>query len=199
MLDVTDQTNFPPLPRHLLEEQFARANWDGFVALPYWTVEYVGRVPIVSIVREMGSFLEADAFDKHALGRPLIDKVRVMFIADPNAVVANLLAGETQITVDSPLAFQQGMIVRREWAPRNAGTVLVYPVFYRWLVVSSAPSSPVLARFGTSECARGSPTPSTSQPSTRRSSRARASWPIARSPTIRPSSRSLTARPPSTP
>ena len=43
-------------------------------------------------------------------------------IADANAVVANLLAGETQITVDSPLAFQQGMIVRREWAPRSCGT-----------------------------------------------------------------------------
>ncbi len=135
MLDVTDQTNFPPLPRHLLEEQFGRANWDGFVALPYWTVEYIGQGPYRLDRWEIGSFLEGSAFDKHSLGRPLIDKVRVMFIADANAVVANLLAGETQITVDSPLAFQQGMIVRREWAPRNVGTVLVYPVFYRWLVV----------------------------------------------------------------
>lgn len=136
-LETLDKSALPPLPPHILADPLNRATTtlEPFAGHPYWSTEYVGTGPYRLERWESGSFLEGTAFDGYALGRPKIDRVRVRFISDPNAVVANILAGEVHITVDSPIAFQQGLIVKREWAPRNAGTVLVYPVFYRWITI----------------------------------------------------------------
>jgi peptide/nickel transport system substrate-binding protein len=80
---------------------------------------------------EPGSYFEAVAFDQHVLGRPKIDRVRMMFVPDFNTTLANMLAGEAHITVDDSIRFQQALVLRREWEPRQAGTVLVYPALWR--------------------------------------------------------------------
>jgi peptide/nickel transport system substrate-binding protein len=123
---------FPPVPRHVFETAFRQGNPETFVANPAWSTEFVGLGPYKLDRWESGSFLEGVAFDGHALGRPKIERVRVTFIPDFNAVVANMLSGDVHINVDDSLRFQQGMIVKREWAQRNAGTVLVYPALWRW-------------------------------------------------------------------
>lgn len=130
---------FPALPRHLLQEPFRQANWESFATLPQWSTEFVGSGPYRLARWEAGSFLEGAAFDGHALGRPKIDRVRLLFIPDFNTTVANMLSGEAHITIDDSIRFQQGMVLKREWTPRNAGTVLVYPSLWRWTQVQQRP------------------------------------------------------------
>ncbi len=85
---------FQPLPRHLLEAQFQQLDPQAFAGLPFWTGEYVGLGPFRIERWEPGAFVEAVAFDQHALGRPRIDRMKLVFIADPNTALANLLSGE---------------------------------------------------------------------------------------------------------
>jgi peptide/nickel transport system substrate-binding protein len=126
---------FPATPRHVFEPAFRQGNWDAFVSHPGWSTDFVGLGPYRLDRWESGSFIEAVAFDGHALGRPKIERLRVLFIPDFNTTVTNMLAGEVHISVDDSIRFQQGMVLKREWAPRHTGTVLVYPALWRWIQV----------------------------------------------------------------
>ncbi len=124
-------TDFAPLPRHLIEQAFQTESPDAFGRLPFWTTGYVGLGPYRLDRWEPGAFLEGVAFPGHAWGPPKIERVRVRFITDFNTVLATILAGEAHITVDDSIRFQQGAILRREWAPRNGGTILTTPDQWR--------------------------------------------------------------------
>jgi peptide/nickel transport system substrate-binding protein len=138
-----EATDFQALPRHLLETAFENETSDAFVSHPFWGGEYVGLGPYRMERWEFGSFIEASAFAGHALGRPRIERLRVMFVSDPNTAVASLLAGEAHGTIDDPLRLQQATILRREWEPRpaaagrpdqpgrNAGVVMLVPAQVR--------------------------------------------------------------------
>jgi peptide/nickel transport system substrate-binding protein len=128
---LTNALGFPPLPRHVLESQFRQGNIEAFVALPFWSTEYVGAGPYKMERWEPGAYFEGAAFDQHVLGRPKIERVRMLFIPDFNTSVANMLTGEAHITVDDSIRFQQALVLRREWEPKRAGTVLVYPALWR--------------------------------------------------------------------
>ncbi len=130
---------FLPLPRHVLTQAFNDGDWQGFAALPYWTTEYVGAGPFRVERWEPGAFFDGVAFDGHALGRPKIDRFRMRFIPDFNTNVAAMLAGEVHLNVDDSLRLQQGLILQREWTPRNAGKVLVYPGLWRWSQIQQRP------------------------------------------------------------
>ncbi len=132
---ATATPSFPALPRHILSEPFAQGNGDAFVAHPYWSTEFIGLGPYKLDQWVPGTFFEAVAFDQHVLGRPKIDRIRMLFIPDFNAVLANLLAGEAHMSVEDSIRFQQGQVLRREWGPRNGGTILAYPQFWRWTQV----------------------------------------------------------------
>lgn len=125
--------SFPALPAHLLEQPFAQGSLEAFTALPYWSVNYVGSGPFKLDRWQQGAFFEASAFDGHALGRPKIDRIRVSFAPDFNTTVATMLAGEGHLTIDDSIRHQQGLILKREWAANNGGTVLVYPDLWRWV------------------------------------------------------------------
>jgi peptide/nickel transport system substrate-binding protein len=127
----TNALGFPPLPRHILEAPLRRGDADAFIVLPFWNTEYIGGGPYKMDRWEPGSFFEGAAFDQHVLGRPKIDRIRMMFVPDFNTTLANLLAGEAHITVDDSIRFQQALVARREWEPKQAGTVLVYPALWR--------------------------------------------------------------------
>jgi len=120
------RANMGPLPRHILAQAFEQsASSEAFLNHPYWTREYVGLGAYRLVRWEPGAFIEGAAFDGHPLGRPKIGRIQVTFVGDPNAAVANLLAESTHIAIDFTLGFDQGIILRREWAPRNAGAVLL--------------------------------------------------------------------------
>jgi peptide/nickel transport system substrate-binding protein len=109
-----------PLPRHILEPAFNQS-LEAFQGHPYWAHEIVGLGPYKLDRWELGSHLEAVAFDQHVLGRPKIDRIRVSFITDPNTAFANVLAGTTDVAMDT-LTFDQMLQLKREWAATNRGT-----------------------------------------------------------------------------
>lgn len=115
---------FPPVPRHILEGPYQEGQWDAFANHPYWTREFIGLGPYRLERWDAGSSLEGSAFDGHVLGRPKIERVRVVFISDANTVLANLLSGAVHIAADTSVGFQQGLTAKREWAANNGGTLL---------------------------------------------------------------------------
>jgi peptide/nickel transport system substrate-binding protein len=122
---------FPPLPRQILQAAFEQGSPDAFTAHPYWSSEFVGLGPYRLTRWEPGAFIEGTAFDGHILGRPRISAVRLLFMPDPNAVLANMLSGEAHIAVDNALKYEQAAILQREWGPRNGGGVLLSPSQWR--------------------------------------------------------------------
>jgi peptide/nickel transport system substrate-binding protein len=123
--------DFPPLPRHLLEATFNLGQPDAFTVLPFWNTGYVGIGPYKLTQFERGGHVEGTAFDGHALGRPRIDQVRLLYMTDPNTALANLLAGSANVATDTSIDLQQAAVLEREWGARNAGTVQRNPVGIR--------------------------------------------------------------------
>ncbi len=123
-------TAFPPFPRHLLE-QALDAQPETLSSRPFWTTEYVGLGPFKVDRWEPGAFIEASAFDGHVYGRPKIDRVRIIFSPDANAALAALLSGEAHASLDDALRAEQALILKREWGPRNGGSVLSFPDQWR--------------------------------------------------------------------
>jgi len=139
VLEGSGQRNLPPLPRHLLEEPFAQMSIEGFAALPYWTTDYVGLGPFKVDRWEPGAFIEASAFDGHALGRPKIDRLRLNFLNDANAALASILSGAVQLLADDAIYFQQAVVLKREWATNQDGRVVVTPGLWRFTQVQMHP------------------------------------------------------------
>lgn len=124
-------TEFQALPRHLLEQSFRTDSPEVFGRGSFWSTGYIGLGPYRLDRWEPGAFLEGKAFDQHVGGRPRIDRIRLLFISDFNTALAAMLAGDAHIAVDDAVRFQQGAILRREWAQRNGGTVLTTPDQWR--------------------------------------------------------------------
>jgi peptide/nickel transport system substrate-binding protein len=72
----------------------------------------------------LGAFIEAAAFDGHVLGRPKVDRIRMLWNQDPSAVLGHLLSGEAHLAIDLALPLSEGLVLRREWAARGAGEVI---------------------------------------------------------------------------
>jgi peptide/nickel transport system substrate-binding protein len=136
---LTDRSReFPALPRHILEAAFNARQADPFVSHNYWTLDYVGLGPYRLVRWEPGAFLEGAAFDQHILGRPKIDRVKVLFQPDSNTVLANLLAGEVQLSADTSLRVSQVPVVLRQWG-EGGGTAVLHPNQYRAVIAQLRP------------------------------------------------------------
>lgn len=134
--------DFPPLPRHLLEQSYLHDRPDVFASSPYWTQEYIGLGPYRLERWEPGSFIDGVAFGGHSLGRPRIERIRLLFIPDPNTVIANLLSGAAHMLLDhSQFRLQQGTILEREWASSNGGTALLDPTGVRKVQIQFRPET----------------------------------------------------------
>jgi peptide/nickel transport system substrate-binding protein len=127
-----------PLPRHLLLEVFERGDAEAFASHPYWSRDYVGLGPYKLEHWEPGAYLDTVAFDQYVLGRPKIDRIRIMPIGDPNTVLARILAGELHVATDNSIG-QHGDLIRREWEPRQAGRVLHWPNAWRYTAFQLRP------------------------------------------------------------
>jgi ABC-type transport system substrate-binding protein len=122
---------FPALPRHLIEGSFQQMSPDAFLNLPYWTTEYVGLGPFHLDRWEMGQFLEASAFEQHVLGAPKISRLRIAFMADNNAVIASLLAGDILLTGDAAARLSSVPVLKESWVASGAGVVNLHFNQYR--------------------------------------------------------------------
>ncbi len=111
-------------PRHILQSHVQDGNFEALGNHPYWTREFIGLGPYRLDRWELGTFMEAVAFDGHVLGRPKISRVRFMFFDEPNAILAAVRAGTIDIAADA-LTFPLGLELKREWASSGAGTILI--------------------------------------------------------------------------
>ena len=132
-------SEFPALPRHILEAAYDEGQWDAFAAHPFWTREFVGLGPYKLERWDPGTSIEGVAFADHVGGRPRIDRVRLIFTPDSNSALANLLSGGIHIAMDNAVFFQQGITAKREWAPVHGGTLLVTTDLYRATYVQFRP------------------------------------------------------------
>jgi ABC-type transport system substrate-binding protein len=112
------------LPRHLLEQPFQQLGPDAFVAHPFWTTDFVGSGAYRVTEWQRGVFLLSDAFDNFVLGKPRITRMKMVPIADPNTVLANLLAGEIHVAVSNSLPETEGFALKHEWEKRGGGGVV---------------------------------------------------------------------------
>ncbi|MBM2811182.1 MAG: hypothetical protein HW416_1941 [Chloroflexi bacterium] len=129
----------PPLPRHILDTVYAQGNPDAFGSHAYWTTGFIGAGPYRLDRWEFGSFLEGSAFDGHTLGRPRIDRLRVVFTEDSNVALASLRAGTLDLSTDSAIDFPQALELKREWAQTNTGVVLHVSRSFRSVVFQFRP------------------------------------------------------------
>jgi peptide/nickel transport system substrate-binding protein len=134
----TGGPTFTPLPRHILGRVYDEQR-DVFLSHSYWTVDYIGAGPYRVDRWESGAFLEGAAFAGHALGRPKIDRVKMVWNSDASAVLANLLSGEVHVPIDESSRIAEGQVLQREWSGRNAGTVRFIPKNWRRIDFQSRP------------------------------------------------------------
>ncbi len=120
-------------PQHIIGEAYERGDRDAFAAHPYFRDEYVGLGPYRMTHWELGAYIEGEAFSNYALGAPKAPRIRVTWAGDPNTAIANVLAGAVDFVESqaSVLAFQQGVILKREWE----GNVLFDPATIRYIWV----------------------------------------------------------------
>jgi peptide/nickel transport system substrate-binding protein len=75
---------------------------------------------------EPGAFISGAAFDAYVNGKPRIARIQLVWIADANTAVANLLSGAVHLATDVSVGFEQVSVLRKEWAARGQpGTVML--------------------------------------------------------------------------
>jgi peptide/nickel transport system substrate-binding protein len=110
-----------PFPRHILEPLFVGASPQTVQESQYWSRDFVGAGPFKLSRWENGSLIEGTAFDRHALGRPKIDRIRFVFIKEQSTALANILAETTHVALNS-LRFEHFLQVKQAWASNGKGT-----------------------------------------------------------------------------
>lgn len=131
--------DFQALPRHILSDPFDRLDAQAFGNLPFWAQDYVGLGPYRVTGWEPGAHIEAEAFAGFVFGRPKIDRLIVRVISDPNAALANLLAGQAHLVADFIFSDTDAETLETMWAGTKGGTVLYAPVELRLSVVQLRP------------------------------------------------------------
>jgi len=101
-------------PKHLLEDLYLQDK-DAFQNSSWFTTEFVGLGPYRLVHWELGSHLEFGRFDAYYQGRPAFDRIVVRFIGDPNALVANIVAGDVDVVLPVTVDLETALDVRRRW------------------------------------------------------------------------------------
>jgi peptide/nickel transport system substrate-binding protein len=113
ILSTIGTTHPTPMPKHIL----ARYTDDktNFLQLPYWGSEFVGLGPFKVKEFNIGSSVMLEANDAYVGGRPKIDQIEVRFIQDVNAIMANILSGNIELTLGRGISLEQGLQLRQQW------------------------------------------------------------------------------------
>lgn len=122
------------LPRHVLEGPYAESKAT-LELHSYWGEAFIGVGPYVIREWVRGSHLTLSANDQYVLGRPTVDEVTVRFITDLNTLMANVLAGEVQLTLGRALSLDQALLLRDQWRDGTVGIsfgswIASYPQFF---------------------------------------------------------------------
>ncbi len=121
-----------PLPRHLLEAKY-RTNKATFTQGDEWTVAYVGTGPFRVERWSPGIGLTARAHPGWALGAPKLDALDIRFIAEGSTLLANLLAGEIDVTTSPAVGVPEALIAREQWVARGEGALKTWETRLHYL------------------------------------------------------------------
>ena len=108
-----------PLPRHILQEVSTQGP-EAISRHQYWGHEFVGAGPYKLAHWEPGAYFEGVAFDRHVLGRPKIDRVRVEFVTDSSTAFAKVLARGTDVALLS-ITFPHMLELKQQWGAAKDG------------------------------------------------------------------------------
>jgi len=112
-----------PIPRHLMGELFARDK-SAFMSSPYWfSEEHISAGPFRLTSWDRGAGLTFAANPYFALGKPAIDTVRVVFIADRNTAMARILAGAVDVFPGGTT--ELALTLKERWQADNGGNLYV--------------------------------------------------------------------------
>ncbi len=137
-----------PLPRHVLEAPYLSGEIERFLASPFWTEEFIGTGPYRMRQWLRGSGAILDANDRYFLGRPKVDVIEVKFIADPNTIAANILAGEVDVTLGGRLALDWATDLQGRSGGRvSFGTSAANPIVLYINLLNPTPSAIMDADF----------------------------------------------------
>jgi peptide/nickel transport system substrate-binding protein len=122
-----------PLPSHILNEPYRAGDYDAFNNHPYWTngIIHLGPYRVTEFVP--GSHVDLQAFDGYFLGRPKIDRIMWRIITDANALLANVLSNDVDVTTRSALTLDTALVAEAQWANRGEGSVRYSPVNWSWM------------------------------------------------------------------
>jgi len=121
-----------PLPRHLMEAKY-RTNKGNFTQGEEWTASYVGTGPFRVERWSPGIGLTARAHAGWALGAPKLESLEIRFIAEASTLLANLLAGEVDVTTSPAVGVPEALIARDEWVARGEGTLKTWETRLHYL------------------------------------------------------------------
>lgn len=112
-----------PIPRHLMGDLYARDK-SAFLSSPYWfSEEHISAGPFRLTAWDRGAGLTFAANPYFALGKPGIDTIRVVFVADANTVVARMLAGGVDVFPTATTAL--ALTLKERWQADNGGNLYV--------------------------------------------------------------------------
>ncbi len=112
-----------PIPRHLIGDLLARDK-SAFMSSPYWfSEEHISAGPFRLTAWDRGAGLTFAANPYFVLGKPAIDTVRVVFVADPNTVMARILAGAVDVFTTGTT--ELALTLKERWQADNGGNLYI--------------------------------------------------------------------------
>lgn len=121
-----------PVPRHVLEQPYSRGDDPAFMNLPYWSDQFIGVGPFKVKEWNRGAYWLLVANDDYYRGRPKIDEVKLIFVNQPPAMMANLLAGNAHVSTQNlNVPLETAIDMRDRWPEGNV-TFLSERSFFAW-------------------------------------------------------------------
>ncbi len=117
----------PPIPAHLVDDLYRRDK-NAFVNSDYWTTQFIGSGPFkVEQWDPASNLILGLAHDGYALGRPKIDRLRIVYIAEEQSRVTNVLAGAVDAIVSPDITATGVSLLRENWEPQGKGRIAFSP------------------------------------------------------------------------
>jgi peptide/nickel transport system substrate-binding protein len=117
----------PPLPNHLIGDLY-RNDKQAFIDSDYWTADYIGAGPFqVEQWDPVNNLIVSQAHQGYALGRPKIDRIRLVFYADEQTMLTNVMAGAIDVIVSPAITTPSSVVLKDSWESQGSGRVSYSP------------------------------------------------------------------------
>ena len=118
-------TDFDPMPRHLLEDLY-RTEKQNILITPLLGSDWVGLGPYKIARWEEGVGIDFVRFDDYFMGPAPLDRILVRYIADAQAMVANILAENADVVLSPGVNLDVASELKLRWA--GTGNQVLTPV-----------------------------------------------------------------------